>query len=447
MNTHEIAEYIISRRYMELPADVIEKAKICILDIIGGCLAAYDATSVISTRKLIHSMGCRQRASLIGSNLKTSEICAAWANSVMANALDIDDGSFWEWGHSGHHGAMVVPVSLSLCESQELTGKELIEAVVIGYEIGIRAGYIVSFLNLSINGGIMGIYGTVAAATKLLGMNSDTIKNALCIADSHNPIGGIEILPRKPHNSSTMGMTKEKIGWAVYSGVNAAFMAKEGYSGNVSIFDYPDIDQIPLVNTTEEFEILKVYHKPYACCRLIHAALDGILELKNKNNLDVQNIKKINVMSSSVAIGLNNYLPNSLEEKQFSLPFTIGSVLADGKIGPQQLYSSGNHLQRIYEQAKKVNLKIDPSIEKLGVAGELQAIVEIERKDGAIFEKKVVNPKGSQENPLKKTDIEGKFRYSSIDILGEQRTEEVINCVNNLDELVNVKSLLNAISK
>ena len=123
--------------------------------------------SVKSVKTIVRSMGGND-AVLIGTEIKTSVLSAAWANGVSASALDMDDGSFWKFGHAGHYGSMVVPACLSISESERLSGRDLIEAVVKSYEIGIRSGYIISFLKVSHNGGPMGCYGATAAAAKLL---------------------------------------------------------------------------------------------------------------------------------------------------------------------------------------------------------------------------------------------------------------------------------------
>lgn len=158
MITKDIAHFIVTIHFHELPPDVVAKAKMCVLDLLGYSLAAHKTKSTNAVRRMVQAMGGRKESTLIGVGVKAPVPLAAWANSVLANALDMDDGSFWPKGHAGHHGAMVIPSSLSIAEAKGLSGKNFIEGIVVGYEVGIRAGYIMSSLGIH-QGGTMGCYG------------------------------------------------------------------------------------------------------------------------------------------------------------------------------------------------------------------------------------------------------------------------------------------------
>ena len=197
---------------------------------------------------------------------------------MLASALDIDDGSTAPMGrHAGHHGALVVPSSLSVAESEGSSGRSFIEAVLVGYEVGIRAGYIMSSFPEGSEAGPMGCHGATVASAKLLQLNKEEIVNALNIVHDHNPMG--IMVPMRQSTPGTGAMTKEKIPWATLTGVTAALLAQEGFTGHRSVYQDPHTDLALLSSLGREYKVLEVYYKPYCSCRLTHCALDGLFDV------------------------------------------------------------------------------------------------------------------------------------------------------------------------
>jgi len=389
-------------------------------------------------------IGGREESTLIGVGVKVPAPLAAWANSVLASALDIDDGSLAPTGYAaGHHGAIVVPASLCVAESKGLSGKSFIEAVVVGYEVGIRAAYILSSLPGRHLAGPMGSYGATAASAKLLQLSKEEIANALGIVHVHNPTGSAF---ETTVGTLRMAMTKESVGWATLTGIFAVLLAQQGFTGPGSIYQNLHADQTLLSSLGREYETLKVYHKLYCSCRGTHPALDGLFRLMQKYNLSAEDIIKVKVGSRSTAKRLYDYRPYSIEQAQYSIPFVLGAALVDGKVGPEQMNERRLDDKAILDQARKVQLEVNPTINALQAMGAERAIVKIETKDGRIYETRVNNLKGSIENPLTEDELREKFRYLSTKLLGEQRTEEVIRCIDNLENLRDITDLVELVS-
>jgi 2-methylcitrate dehydratase PrpD len=165
-------------------------------------------------------------------------------------------------------------------------------------------------------------------------------------------------------------------------------------------------------------------------------------------NPAAEEVVRVTIISSPYALELNNYEPKSTEEAQFSLPFVIGAMLVDGKVGPDQI--SGKRLSNplILDQARKVKLELDPNFDaprEGSGPGAIRAFVRIETK-GGIYETIIDHAKGSPENPLTVDDLKDKFRSLSTRLLGKQRAEEVIDCVDHLDNLGNIGELMSMLS-
>jgi 2-methylcitrate dehydratase PrpD len=285
----------------------------------------------------------------------------------------------------------------------------------------------------------MGCYGAAAVTSRLLGLNeADTIQ-ALNVVDSHNPMRRRGV----PSGKSMRGvMTKEEIGWAVMAGITAAMLAREGFTGPYSVYDDARFDQSLSSGPGEEYEILKVYHKPHAACLLLHAALDCVLELRNNHSITADNVAAIDVASSPVSIMLDSKRPDSIEQAAYGMPWLIGCAILDGEIGPKQLHHSRLEEKAILDIADKVTLGVDPQVEALGVAGELGAAVKIKTNDGQTYETRL-----DRGRVLTRDEVVEKFRTLATGPLGKDNAEAVLSCVNNLESLKSTRELVKLIAK
>ena len=450
MSTKDVANFIASTSFNQLSSGVIAKAKVAIRDSLGVSLAAHNDRAVEAVRKVAIAMGGREESTLMGIGTKVPCNMAAWVNAVMGSTLDMDDGIFGPEGHRCHPGAMVVPSSLALAERQNSTGKSLIEAVVVGYEVAIRNGAMMAEGKGGIQAGIGGNYGAAAAAAKLLGLTPEKIVNALGIAEAHRPYPTPAAIFRDKNSSPQefmkhTPMTKENYGWAAMTGVTAALLAQAGFSAGRTIFDLPMYNQKILGTLGKEWEILNIYFKPYSTCRALHASIGGVLELIKKHNLPPDDISKITTGVSSIRAEMSNYRPSTRWEAQYSIPFAIGAALVDGEVGPKQIAEEKLDNKEILTQADKVLVFIDPEVEAL-MPGIDASSVEIETRGGAKFKTFQRYPWGEPQNPLSEEDLKEKFRKLATGALGVEKTEELIKCVSRLEDLSSINELLEKVA-
>lgn len=137
-----IANFIFTTRLRDLPPEVVHQAKRCLLDILGAAFGGLEIKAGQIAIRFSQTLGGPEEATVCGANTKKSYFAAALTNGILASALDVDDGHREALGHPG---AVVIPAVLAVAERERTSGKELLEAIVVGYEIGIRAlvGYIV----------------------------------------------------------------------------------------------------------------------------------------------------------------------------------------------------------------------------------------------------------------------------------------------------------------
>ncbi|MFW6105046.1 MAG: MmgE/PrpD family protein [Chloroflexota bacterium] len=446
MSTKDVADFIEGTNFSRIPSNVVTQVKIAVRDSLGVTLAAHADKAVEAARRVAMTMGGKEQSTMIGTGVKMPCNIAAMVNAIMASTLDMDDGEMGPTGHRGHPGGMIVPSCLAVAEYQNATGKDLIEAVVIGYEVALRTGWMMRGTEkpipsmLRINAGISGTYGVTAAAAKLLKLNQSRIVNAVGIAEAHCPFP-------PPINTAERGpaMTKEAMGWAAITGVTAALLAQAGFTGPIAIYDLPHYSQEPLETLGKEWEILSLYFKPYSTCRLSHASLDGVFELAKEHNLNAEDIKRITVGLPSYGARLSYYEPATIWQAQYSVPFAIGAVLVDGEVGPAQISDARLDDRAILDQAAKIKLLVDPEVDSLYPLM-LGAKVEIETIDGRVFKVLKRYPKGEPQNPLGENELERKFVKLTTSAIGADRTEDLRKCLWRLEDLDNVNELIQKVS-
>jgi len=441
MSTKDVADFVVEAEFDGFPPNVVKQAKVAIRDSLGVAIVAHRDRALEATRTVAMAMNGTEESTLMGVGTKVPCNVAAWVNAIMASTLDMDDGSWGATGHKGHIGGIVVPSSLAVAERQGATGKKLIEAVVVGYEVGLRTGCMMAEkINYPIVSGTPGTYGAAVATSKLLGLRPEQIVNALGISEAHCPwYHGEAFYP--------VSMTKEAMGWGAMTGVTAALLAKQGFSGRRTIYDLPKYNRKPLETLGEEWEILTIYFKPYSACRFCHPYIDGVLKLSSEYNLrpdDILNIV-VGVPSNRVAENMANYKPTTPWEAQYSIPFTIGAALLDREVGPEQIVEGRLGDKSILSLAEKVKLVIDPEVEALGVGGQ-GGRVKIETKFGRDLEIFINFPKGAPENPLSEDELNSKFRKLVTMTIGPDKTENLINCLSRLEGLNHVGDLMKMLS-
>lgn len=439
MSTQNVVSFISDTTFGRLPIDVVTRAKVAIRDHIGALLAAQGNTAVVASSNMAIAMGGRQDATLLDARVKVSVNLAAMVNTIMTGCLDLDDGAYRVRGHLAHAGRVVVPTSLALAEFAGATGKDLITATVIAYEVTLRAGWLISLWGVNERmyapSGMAGTYGATAAAAKLMRLSPERAINAFGIAEAHC------LYPSRAKRNRKEVMTKEAEGWGAMTGVTAALLAEAGFEGPETIFDLPQYNQEPLDTLGREWEIKNLYFKPYSSCRYTHAPIDGVLDLMKKHKLDANTIEKVTIGMASQAAPLHYYRPTSTWEAEFSLPFVVGAAIADGEVGPDQIATDRLNDVKITSQADKVEQVADPEADALR-PGMVPARVSITATNGDTFETWVPYPRGAPENPLSAEELNGKFRKLASRTLGAERTESLSECLDNLETLGNVSDLI-----
>ncbi len=438
MITAKLTEYIDSLKYDLLPNNVVNKAKQCFIDFLGVSLRGSMTESGEAIKSIINT---NNESTVIGDG-KSSILEAGLANGVFAHSLDLDDG---HRKAQLHPGACVIPAALSLCEARNKTGKELIESIVVGYQVAIVLGILVNPEHRSRgfhSTGTCGTLGAAAAACKSIDLDKIKISNALGLAGTQ--AAGLLI----SDHSGSMGKHLHT-GRAAQSGILSSLLAENGFTGSKTILEGDEgfISSMTGINTRDrnmellmdKFRILEVYFKIYPFCRHLHSSIDALLFIANQEKLAPNEIEEIRVNTYKIAAEHDNYHPMSSEALKQSLPISMAVALYNNYKGSDNLLEFNHHLDNldneIIDLSQKIKIEIDEEYdEKYPQTRSSRVLIKTKK----IMKEKIVHlPLGEPENPLTKSDIYRKFLK-----LNPEVDDNVLKIVENMDSYNNINNFM-----
>lgn len=435
------AEFIQKISFETLPEEVRKAVPLYFLDLLGVIYSGSKTAPGKIVEGMIMQLKGREESTVIPTGLKTSCLDAALINGTFANGVSLNDIH----ALSGTHpGPVVIPVALSVGERVGASGREIITAITVGYEIMGRVGKAIHPSNRERGfhpTATSGVFGAAAAASKLLGLNLQETIWALGNAGTQS--SGLYAFM----DDGAMTLTIHT-GLAARNGIFAALLAQQGFTGAEYIFESKSGFLNAMSETAhpeklcdglgETYEILNTGFKPYACCRLAHPPIDAILEIfKDYGPLKPQQIRNITVKTSPGATKHIDPNPQTLVGARLSLPFNIAFLLSTGRPPIETISEDLLKDEELRGLSSIIAIVPDPNFSRYS------SEVKITTEDGRTFSKKVMIPKGDPENPLPTDDIIAKFKLLVRETrMREDRAEAIIAGVAKLEEVKTISSLI-----
>lgn len=419
-----IADYVHAARGAAVLEPARQAAFKCILDLVGAAAAGVAEPGAAAVRGVARETFGAGVVPIWFSGQSSSVIGAAFANSAAASALDLDDGHRLA---RGHPGAAVIPTAFAVSHETGATLENLLNAIVIGYEVGITVG--AARLSYG-NTGTWSAYAVVAAAAALRRTSRARLEHALAIAGESAPNQLFASAPAQtpaPEGSDV----KEGIPWSVVTGLVALSLAEGGHTGPRNILDsalhYRFPDDLSLGSAAH---IGNAYFKLYACCRHVHAPLDALLHLIDKHGIDGRSIDSIEVETYSGALRLSNKArPASLVDVQYSIPYCLALAVI---VGPQALLPPSAEAldnEDVAALARRITLTFNASFDARFPAETLARVAVISA--GRRFVSDVTAPKGEATNPLSWEELETKFCAATRMVATHAQQAQVLSAMNN----------------
>jgi len=430
-----VAAFIQELDWDRLPERVRRRARICLLDNLGATLAGtLTPVSRIAAAYASETWG-GEEATILLHRRRASAPGAAFANACAGNALDIDDDAIFT---KGHPGAQLFPAALAAAEKAGASGKALLEALVIGYEVSIRAGRCWhDHHDIYQACGSWGSVGSAATAARLFGLNREQIRQALGIAEYYSPNAPMM------RDISHPAMVKHAIGWGAMTGVAAAGLAGRGYTGIPSLLGF-DKYRDWVADIGEQYWMADwVFYKGWASCAWGHAACVAALQLKDKHRFSADEISHIKVRTFEEAIALHQGCPTTTEEAQFSVKWPLACLLIDGQLGPDQVLEHRFGDPAVRALMDKIELVLDEEVNRMytEVKGQdlrMYSAVEITLKDGRHFDSGIVERGADRWD---EDSLERKFRWLTGYVLEAEVADRLVELVWHFEEVPDVRRL------
>ncbi len=435
----QYAEFLVQLNYQQIPDEVIFSAKRHILDTVGVAIRGRTHENAVNSLKgLLEVNKNTQSIPVWGSKVKLSTEYAALANGIAAHCLDFDDT------HTDsivHGSTIITPVVLALGEELNSSEEDLLTAFIGGWEVAARIGLASkgSFHKRGFHtSSIAGIFGAVAAASKLLHLTENEIVNALGLAGSQT--SGINEYLSNSSSSKSM-----HAGWSAFSGILSSRFAKNGMTGPHSVFEgrdgifktYGIFDECDLSIATSSlfkaWETTRISIKPYPCCHFAHAFIDCIGNLLEKG-IQVETISAIKCYVPEIEQALicepfsEKLRPVTTYGAKFSLPFLLATKLLDKKINHNTFISKNLNRRDIEAISDLVSYEsADPSTTMFPKT--FPGHLSVRLKDGNVITERLDINIGHPDNPISQGLLLEKFSDNCSGLISEK-------AINNIMDLV-----------
>jgi 2-methylcitrate dehydratase PrpD len=451
--TRILTDYLARATYEDLPKHVVDRAKTSIADTIACGLGGRKTREGDVLVDMMKYLGGKGQATVFGDKSKLPFEQAAQVNRVLANMLDYDDTHMM----SGHMSSALVPTALNMGERVRASGKEMINAVVLGYEVVSRIRRAVNPTEEvfwtkfeRVDSGLH--FGVTVVAGKLLGLSSDQMADAFGLA------GLMRTWRITFPDRAGKGMPpwmKITGGDHLIPGLHSALLAHRGFPGDRTILDRGKGYEVSVgsdrynpdaltANLGEEYETLRIGYKFYSSCRHTSAAADAVAALMSENSIKADDVEQVIVKAQKrVADNFAIYEPEYMIQAQFSLPYVVTMVLLNEPTGPNWYGEDMLRNPKVRALAHRVKLETDPAAgHKFYAEYKSTSTVEIATKAGKRFSKHVEYPRGEPENPFKPEDHVTKLRnMATCAGLETNRIDKLIRTLGNLDTLKSVRAL------
>jgi hypothetical protein len=441
----QIAERVHALRFADIPPAALDWTASAFADTVGVALAGIGDDGPQALLRVPGICAAPGPALVLGTAIRTSVLDAALVNGTAAHALDYDDvaGSM-----GGHPSVMLVPALLPLAEHAGASGQDLVAAYVAGFETVCRIGLGVHHHHYEKGWhptATIGIFGTVAAASRLLHLSVDRTAVALGMAASF--AGGLKA------NFGTM--TKPlHVGHAIRDGLFAALMAQQGFTANPAAFEHKQgfLDVLNGPGTYDTARILDGWYapfqadaagdpglKPYPCCGSTHPSISRAIDLAATHDLRAGDIERVTVLPHPRRLPhTDNPDPRTPLGAKFSMQYCVARALADRAIRLDHFEADAPFDPAIRSLMRRIDARPHPDMtEDWGTE------VIVETKDGRRLASRLDDypSRGPAGVPMTRDELWTKFSDCGARSLPQERLPRLFDSLTGIAGLADVRTL------
>jgi 2-methylcitrate dehydratase PrpD len=454
--TRGIAEFVSNLKYEAIPAEVIERIKLLILDAFGCAIFGAELPWSRILIDTLRNVDATQHCSLWGTRVKLSEPHAALVNGTLVQSFELDDvhpiGVL-------HVGAVTLPGVLAIAESRQgLDGRAFLTACVAGYEIGPRVGMCMGPEHIEQgwhSGATVGVFSAVSGAASALRLSVDKTVHALGIAGTQ--ASGLM--------AAQFGAMVKRMhaGRAAQSGLYGAILAQNGFTGIIDVFESPyggfcttfsrSKDRFKLKELTdglgERFETMRISLKFYSCVASNHTTLDAIRIMQRKQPFGPDDVERIIVKGSRATVEHVGwkYVPQGLTAAQLNLPYCVATLLIEGDLFVDQFSEDKVAVPERMALAQRVEVTENPAVTAKGAAFRHMVEVTVILKDGTHMEQTLEAARGSERSFASAADVIEKFGKLAKRRVPSAKADEIVDHVLNIEHLGDIRTLTSLLAQ
>jgi len=426
-----LSDHILAAGMAELPAEVIQRAKDHILDTLAAIVSGSQLKPGRLGAQFVRDQGGKELCSVLGSNFRTTASSAAFANGMCAHADETDDSI-----SQLHPGCAIVPAALAAAELLDASGRDFLNAVVVGYDVGYRFHRAFGLRSTSFGA----TFGAAAAAGSLALVEPRHVCHLISYA-GQQASGSRAWVGDDEHVEKAF----DYAAMPAHCGVTAALVVRAGFTGNPDILEgdnnliatYPPCDPGELLRELgQRHDIARTGIKKYSVGSPMMEAVDAMIQLVAEHKIRARDVAKVvaRVSESGARTVNNRTMPD------VNIQHILSVILLDGRL----TFEAAHDAQRMKEKEllgvkERIQLIGDPDFERAGT--NFQGIVEVVLKDGKTLRNHVIKCRGRPDNPMTPEEVEAKAAPLMGPVLGDQQTGRVIETVRGLEALGSIRGL------
>ncbi len=438
-----LSNYMGAAANQALPPDVLEQAKLHVLDTFAAIISGSELLPGQAAFKYIRLHGSKGTETVMASAYTAGVADAAMVNGVMGHADETDDSH----GRSrSHPGCAVIPASFAMGEELNISGAHFLRSVTLGYDIGTRllmaiGGPKFSYESHKSSHSIAGLFGAAAAAGCAASLNAQqmrwlldyTAQQSSGIASWGRDTDHIEkafVFGGMPAKNGVMSALLVHSGW---NGVNDVLSGPDNYF----LATAPDVNRAQLVEKLgERYEITQTDIKKWSVGSPIQGPLDAIEIIRRKNPFDINQVAAVRVrLEPAVSMVVNNR-----DMPDICLQYMVSVMLLDKTAS----FKAAHDIARMQNPdvlriRSKVQLIPDTNLSQFLPVR--VAIVEIELNDGSIYTERVDAVRGTPRNPMTRDEVVAKCQDLMAPILGKQQSNALIETSLSLEQVKNIRTV------
>lgn len=448
--TTKMAHFVRGFSFEQISEDALETMKMYIADYYAALFAGYRINEPFNQalREIMEEQWPEGKVIPAFHSRGTTAEQAAYLNAAYSHGADMDDGNKKAMGHIAAH---VMSSVFALAQTMDASWKEVITALMVGYEIfnrlagAAQPGIVRRGFHST---GVAGAVASAAACAKLMGLKEEQIYSAISMAAVQS--GGLLIItesgqackPLNPANAARTGIFSARL---ASKGIEGSVNPLESKKGWFHAFSETYSEEILMDALGEKLTIQESYLKPYASCRHTHCGIECALtiraEMEQAGAFVPEKIAKVElfIYPNAITVAGNVLIPASDDQTKFSLHYSLAAALLNGRFGFQDLTVDAV-TENVKTMIGKIEVHVDETMEN--TAKKIRGCrVNVIMEDGTVFACTVLAPKGEAENPFTWEDISAKLHDCAGELVPGERCDFLLKQIREINPDTKYKSL------